>query len=266
MKIAPIDDPFFQGAALLLVEDPLTATVLRECWSRDPSALKIMVRAVGGRESVTRLVQAALEQKQTTVFGFVDRDFGTVRTGPTVFSTDRHEIENELLDSAVIADLSGQTETNVDALLQAKAQTLVAWMGVRYLLKTQFAAQAQFPMVPAITDANATWVESEAERYFKALKESANTQTPSAWRDAWLNTHRPRAQGELTNGMWRNEFAGKELFTALAQIANVHRFIGTIEDRARAIAARWRKQPPLGSGVPGCIQRVRDHIVRECAL
>ncbi len=51
MKSVAIDDPFFQGEALLLVEDPLTATVLGGCWRvRDSSALKIVARAVGGRE------------------------------------------------------------------------------------------------------------------------------------------------------------------------------------------------------------------------
>lgn len=267
MKSVAIDDPFFQGEALLLVEDPLTATVLGGCWRmRDSSALKIVVRAVGGRDSVIRLVQAAREQKKSAVFGFVDRDFGSVRTGPDVFSTDRHEIENELLDSAVIADLSGQSESQVDAVLQAEAQRLVDWMAVRYLLTTQFSAQAQFPAVPAIADANATWVGAAAQRYYDALRESATSQTPSAWRDAWSITHRRRAEDQRVSGAWRTEFAGKELFKALVGTVTARRFSGSTEDRARAIAARWRTQPAVGSGVPACIQRVRDHIVNQCKL
>jgi hypothetical protein len=267
VKSVPIEDPFFQGDALLLVEDPLTAVVLRECWVKDPQARRIVVRPVGGRESVNRLVQAAREQKRHNVFGFVDRDFGEVRTGPEVFSTHAHEIENELLNSAVIAALSGQPVAQIDLALQSAAQKLIDWMGVRYLLQQRKLAWPPFPSDPSAAEASQKWVEAEAQKYCDGVKRWTASEIPSEWRDTWLQTHRPRAQAECAGGQWRVEFSGKELFAAVAQSVTGRRFSGTQEDRARAIAGRWRKQPPLSTpAVPVCIQRVQDRIVTDCGL
>lgn len=265
MRAAPIDDAFFMGSALLLVEDPLTAVVLRECWSGDPRSRKIAVRAVGGRESVERLVQAAREEGRSTVFGFVDRDFGEPRTGPLVFSTDRHEIENELLDTPVIAALSSKAPTEIDQVLSNAAQSLTEWMGVRYLLQARKQLRPSFPADPTRLHASVAWVESTADAYCKSVKEHSRVEIPSEWKDSFQRTYLPRAQRECGDGSWRDHFSGKELFAALVSRLSGSGFVGTLEDRARAIAARWRKHSKV-SPPPACLTRARDEITAKCGL
>lgn len=265
MRAAPIDDAFFMGSALLLVEDPLTAVVLRECWSGDPRSRKIAVRAVGGRESAERLVQAAREEGRSTVFGFVDRDFGEPRTGPVVFSTDRHEIENELLDTLVIAALSSKAPTEIDQVLSKAAQSLTEWMGVRYLLQARKQLRPSFPADPTRSDASLSWVDTAARSYCDEVKRYSQAEIPSAWRDTFQRTYLPRAQRESGDGSWRDHFSGKELFAALVSRLSGSGFVGTLEDRARVIAARWRKHPEV-SPPPECLTRARDEIIAQCGL
>jgi hypothetical protein len=106
MRAEAVEDALLPGDALLYVENVRSRVVLATCWGPDLSPPRITVATAGGREGVFVLVRAAREQGRTRVFGLVDRDFDIdARDGDHVFYTERHEIENHLLDVETLAVL-----------------------------------------------------------------------------------------------------------------------------------------------------------------
>lgn len=264
MKATRIDDAFFQGDALLLVEDAVTAAALRELWSRDAQTMRITVRSVGGREPVTRLVQAAEQQGHRHVFGFVDRDFGPQKAGPRLFSTHAHEIESELLDLHALAALSnGETATEIETKLQSIASTMVSWSAARAALQQMKQSRPDLPREPSIDEVPDA---ATARAWLKKLDFSARNLTAAReWTATYLADTifvqcEVTARGDIASGEWRSTFPGKEILERALKRIDWRRKERSAEDLAKRVAAHWHRH----KSAPLCITAVRDAIVKAC--
>ena len=263
MKTAPIDDAFFQGRALLLVEDPLTRVVLVERWSGHSAAKHIQVRAVGGRAAVGALVSSSRAQGRTEVFGLTDRDFdgpGRGADGPH-FRTPGHEMENHLIVPATLLRIAqrGVTVDEIHEKTLARAKTMRSWMALRRTLAEIRAALALTPPDPAlheITDVATAkdWLRSQKH---PGQIEAALRRT---WTDLYVaervEKHDADCGDELANGRWAETFSGKELFRHLrASIA--WRFpLANDDELAFLVARHWDD-----ATTPPFISAMRDRIV-----
>lgn len=271
MKTRPIDDAFFQGDALLLVEDELTRVVVTGCWSDDPVARKVVVRAVGGHSAVASLVQASREQGRRNVYGLIDRDFSTGSAGGgLLFRTEGHEIENHLLDFEVLASLQmrgGHDAADLRSFAQARASAMVAWMAARRTLLEmkgdlqKFPADPDLGQVPDLAAAKA-WIT--ALSYPQDIEASIRrTWTKVYLRDKRLPHHHANCATDASSDLWLETFSGKEIFHHLVSRGGWRSGQTTPEALAYAIADRWTRAP---ARIPMFIEAMRATIVRECAL
>jgi hypothetical protein len=269
MKTRPIDDAFFQGDALLLVEDELTRVVVTGCWSDDPAARKVVVRAVGGHSAVASLVQASREQGRRNVYGLIDRDFstGSADAGP-LLRTDWHEIENHLLDFDVLTSLHGRhTAADLRSFAQARASAMVAWMAARRTVWEMKGELQRFPADPDLgqvpdLDAAKAWIA--ALSYPQDIEASIRrTWTKLYLRDNRLPHHHANCDAEASSDLWLETFSGKEIFHHLVSRGGWRSGQTTPEALAYSIADRWTRAP---ARIPTFIEAMRGAIVRECAL
>jgi hypothetical protein len=271
MKKRRIDDPFFMGDALLLVEDTRTREVVTACWSGDPTARRIVVRAVGGREGVTSLVRAAREQKRNTVYGLIDRDFATATTAaPGLFYTAWHEFENHLLDFEGLSALHlDRNAAELTALAEAFARSAIAWMAVRHTLheaKAALLATPGDPTLPEVTDL------ATAERWLAATgyPETMARAIGKTWTCNYLQTHRllyhfARCEDQVARGEWLQTFSGKEIFEHVVHRGGWRHRDNDPDVVASLLARRWaRGRSPTGT--IAFLTTVREVIERECRL
>lgn len=269
MKTRPIDDAFFQGDALLLVEDELTRVVVTGCWSDDPVARKVVVRAVGGHSAVASLVQASREQGRSNVYGLIDRDFSSASAdGGPLLRTGWHEIENHLLDFDVLASLHGRhNATTLRSFAQAQASTMVAWMAARRTLWEMKGDLQKFPADPdlgQVPDLNAAKAWITALSYPQDIEASIRrTWTKVYLRDKRLPHHHANCATDASSELWLETFSGKEIFHQLVSRGGWRSRQSTPEALAYSIADRWTRAPDR---MPRFIEAMRATIVRECAL
>ena len=269
MNTRRIDDVFFLGDALLLVEDERTRAVVTECWSRDAAARRIVVRPVGGRIGVEGLVRASREQGRKHVFGLVDRDFGDAGAQGPVFHTGWHEFENHLLDFDGLAALhERESATALTARAETRARELVAWMAVRRTLhetKTALPATPPDPRHDEGVDLTAAQRWFDARPYPEDIeREIHRTWTRHYLKETCLPKHLGDCENELNNGSWIETFSGKELFEHLASRGGWRHGRSAPDEVATLLARRWAR-----GVLPGCmafLSGVRDAIVRACRL
>lgn len=267
MKLPPIDDAFFRGKALLLVEDALTRVVLAECWRMDAKARAIAVRPVGGHSSVVALVQAARELRHNYVFGLVDRDFaGRSGTGASVIRTELHEIENHLLDYAALARISrGSTAAVIEQVATARAADLQAWMAVR---KTLVEMKTEIPGMPGDPRESEVPDEATAKAWVRALpypqdaERLIRTKWTKPYLDSRLQSHLGWCAAESTSGRWVESFSGKEIFRHVRSNVPWRFPIGSDEDLAQKVAERWQRQ----GSTPTFINTLRDAVLDGSGL
>jgi hypothetical protein len=270
MRSRTIHDAFFQGDALLLVEDSLTRRVLAKCWESHPKARRILLREAGGREGVRSLVQSARENGRTEVFGLVDRDFDATPgpgTGP-VFRTERHEIENHILDFNVLTRLSGSlTAQEIRDIAHARAVAGQTWMALR---RTLFEMKHELPGFPADPKFNEVPNVATAENWLDRLPYPANIE--SLIRRTWTKDHlkkiardRDHACGlELASAsdQWIETFSGKEILTYVREKVLWRHPINTADDLAFEVADRWSRAGMF----PSFIDALRDAIITRGGL
>ncbi|MFO0605449.1 MAG: hypothetical protein U0324_19870 [Polyangiales bacterium] len=267
MKIGDIDDPFFRGKALLLVEDPLTRVTLTRCWSQDVRARKITVRAVGGHDSVKALVQAAREEGRGHVFGLVDRDFAAPSSNDDpVQRTARHEIENHLLDFDALAAVSALSAVELEAKAHERASALHAWMALRLTMLYVQQRSSKLPPTPtpaAVSSLEAASAWLRAAPISRGFAKDAQEFTPAYLNDDLLGHHYRTCRDDLASNGWVDHFSGKEILRHLRGTFELWRLpLKTDEDLARAVVERWLE----AKTVPGFIEGLRDRILTVCGL
>lgn len=267
MKARDIDDPFFRGKALLLVEDPLTRVTLTSCWSQNALARQITVRAVGGHDAVQALVQAAREERHGHVFGLVDRDFAPPSSpdGP-VQRTERHEIENHLLDFDALANFSDLGADVIRSRALDVARSLRSWMALRYTLLYVQQQSWRFPETPrpsavsTLTDAQ-SWLRDKA--IGQGFGRDAQTFTAAYLEGTLLPEHDTRCANDLASGAWVETFSGKEILRQLRGTRELwRRPFTTDDDLGRAVAEHWCRE----MRVPAFIDALRDRLLRAGGL
>lgn len=266
MRARDIDDPFFRGKALLLVEDPLTRVTLTSCWSPDARARQITVRAVGGHDAVQALVQAAREEKHRHVFGLVDRDFAPPSSPDgLVRRTERHEIENHLLDFEALANFSDSGADAIKSSALDVARSLQSWMALRHTLLHVQQGSSRFPETPRptavsnLSDAQVWLRDAAIGQGFG--KDARTFSAPHL--EKLLPEHDARCASELASDAWVENFSGKEI---LRQLRGTHelwrRPFRSDEDLGRAVAEYWLRTKK----VPAFVDALRDRLLRAGGL
>lgn len=104
---ADIPDDYRRGSVILWVEDRITVAYLGTIWPVTTLHLKV----AGGKQAVTAIVNDPEMKPYRSVFGLVDRDFGTTNEDDWLtsgkdfrrFVLPVHELENLLLDEDALA-------------------------------------------------------------------------------------------------------------------------------------------------------------------
>lgn len=268
MRLPALVDPFFRGKALLLVEDALTRRVLVTCWNQHQKAKEITVRPVGGHDSVRALVQAAREIGHHYVFGLVDRDFaGPSSVGSPLVRTERHEIENHLLDFNVLAKLSlTRSAAEIQQIANRQASSLQAWMAVRRTLHEMKQSLPGFPADPpfdAVRDLGAAAEWLKALPYPKNIEDEVHrTWTSTYLCDNRLPHHDGQCAADLTSGDWIKAFSGKEIFRHVRSQVPWRFPFEDDEGLAHKIALEWQRT----NSTPQFIDTLRDAIIAGSGL
>lgn len=205
MKPVEVDDAFFHGKVILLVEDELTRRVVSKCWEAAPRAKDIQVRAAGGSDGVAKLVEGIRQRGRTDVFGLVDRDFGMAGPGSgPVFRTGWHECENHLLDFDVLAKIAERaTRDEIAAKTLDFARTMKTWMALRCALSGLRRDRPEFPGDPEIAEIPTI---DEARRWFEQQRypEAMGRWVRAKWTTAQLVTmcdqHDRDYENDLSSG------------------------------------------------------------------
>lgn len=263
MKPVEIDDAFYQGKALLLVEDHLTRRVVAKCWESHPRAKDIQVRAAGGSEGVSALVDAARQRGRKDVFGLLDRDFGVSGAGGgAFFRTAGHEVENHLLDFEVLARLAAvpNTAAEIEAEARRYAGAMVPWMALRQVLFELRRDRPGFPPDPPIAavaslDSARAWLG--AQKY----PEKNEQWVGRVWMFKQLATilgdrHETYAN-DVAGSAWLTTFSGKELFRHVRASYRWRAAVECDEDLAFEVAERWAR----AGRSPAFLDAVRDGVI-----
>ncbi len=214
----------YRGIINLWVEDELTREYLSAVWNSPPDVFFLIG---GGNEGVIAVLKDAELAGYPNVFGIIDRDFRPTNRadwnapGKTVrrFVWPVHEIENYLLDPEALAssrlNTLKRTAAQIEGYLMAAAGRLTWWAACRYVvaeLKGRF--RDPFVADPAcgtIAD-EASYVDHICtSNWFGKLAQEAARTTREDVRDLLADAHL-RAQSQLSDGTWRTEFAGKEIY------------------------------------------------------
>ncbi|MBS0211445.1 MAG: hypothetical protein JSS27_21090 [Planctomycetes bacterium] len=214
---------FYTGAINLWVEDVVTENYLRKAWNDDP-AVRFYIG--GGADGILAVLKEAESAGLKNVFAYVDRDFRTSNRADwnnpakgRKFVADVHEVENHLLDCAALAgcrlNSQGRVAADIDTRLKQRAGELAWWMACRRVIAEVRERTLQGfyhdPICPEVTD------QTSAEKYVLAEPWRAQVQAyvPTLTNlnlQTALANHHVDATTWITNGQWRSQFSGKELF------------------------------------------------------
>ena len=214
----------YRGIINLWVEDGLTREYLSAVWNH-PTDVFFLIG--GGNEGVGGVVKDAESAGFPNVFGLIDRDFRPtnrshwVSPGKTfrTFVLPVHEIENYLLDpGALVASRLNtlrRTASQIEGYLTTAAGRLTWWAACRHVvaeLKGRF-RDPFIPDPPCGTCADEVGAIDHicASHWFLKLSQEAARTTNDDVRQLLAEAHR-EAQSHLSNGNWRIEFAGKEIY------------------------------------------------------
>lgn len=224
----PLDLSIPSAATIVLwVEDSLTREYLRAVWG-NPAG--IAFRLGGGNDGVRAIVKAFEEEGHPNVFGLTDRDFrpsnragwGTPAKTFRTFVLPVHEVENYLLDPEALQASRYQNRKrdapDIDARMDLAANRLCWWAACRDTiaeLKRRFRE-------PFVTDPKQTVIDEATARahicgspWFGKLATEAG-RSAEADVHALLAASHVNAHSRLTDGTWRQDFAGKEILREVA--------------------------------------------------
>lgn len=210
----------------LWVEDPFTREYLKECWN-DADA-EFMFHIAGGNQGVGSIIKDAEDQDLSSVFGFVDQDFGPTNRADWLgenntfrrFVSGVHEVENYLLDADAMAGCSlntaGRTHAEILQRISRRADELKWWMACRRVIKQLYAEFCQgfleHPKCPHVTD-HATAEKCIVEQtWYKQIKSKVDAISTLNEIGRRLQDAYDEAVVQLKNDLWKTTFSGKELF------------------------------------------------------
>ncbi|MBK8698023.1 MAG: hypothetical protein IPN17_38735 [Deltaproteobacteria bacterium] len=202
------------------------------------------------------------------MFGLVDRDFAMPsRAGDAVMRTERHEIENHLLDFDALARLRhGKTAAEIGEIAREKAVRVQAWMAVRRTLLEMKQDLPGFPPDPKVSDVPDA---STARQWLSALAypKSLERKINKAWTKTDLLDKRlphleQQCSSEIASGKWVEFFSGKEIFRHLRSVVPWRFQFDNEEDLAFKVAERWQRQ----GTTPTFINTLRDAVLAGSVL
>jgi hypothetical protein len=211
----------YRGKINLWVEDELTRAYLSAVWNTPDVTFLIG----GGNEGVRAIINDAEKAGFANVFAVVDRDFGEtnkskwldLKKTPRPFVLPVHEIENFLLDAAALSasrfNNLVKTEAEIETMMNARASQLSWWAACRDVVaefRTRFRKEFLADPNPEInSEAKAQIHVCESLWYKKLAQEVGRSTIPDVHR-LLVDAHVVANQC-LSDGRWREEFAGKEI-------------------------------------------------------
>ena len=224
MRVGTSLPGLYRTPLVLWVEDAVVRDYLRSVWS-DPDFGFLIG---GGNAGIRPVVEAARQDGHAHVYGLVDRDFSTSNRARwlnpasdlLVFVPEAHEVENYLIDPAALAgcalNTAGKTVSEIEARLVQRAGALTWWMACRAVLSElrqlalgDFPRHAGPPQVSSLADAEA-YISTSS--WFTGLPAKMAGAIAPGYLKTRLQDFHGQMQSAVTNGSWRTEFSGKELF------------------------------------------------------
>ena len=253
----------------LWVEDPVTREYLGSCWND----ADVVFHIAGGNQGVEAILKDAQDQGFTSVFGFVDQDFGPTNRSEWLnpvktfrrFVSGVHELENFLLDPDALAgcelNTGHRTPAEITQRCEQRAIELVWWMACRRVIKQLHAECCQgfleHPKCPQVTDLMTAqnWIVSQ--NWFNQISTRADLISTPGEIGGRLTVAHAATDAELHDGRWRSTFSGKELFHHVRDYVYTHRPNASPTDLDTDVArsvARWQV---VNNRVPDEVKELR---------
>ena len=272
---------FSKRPIVLVVEDRVVKEYLYAVWGADQIHFTII--AAGGHQIVSGFVEDSRKHGITTIFGFVDTDFGTsnvenwetTNNPPNIFRSSYHEAENMLLDWDALegCDLNQRQNNHNSSDIQNWAKAEAAkqpwWLACRNRLRDmQKLHGAGFPKAPKLTNVTS---HDEAFAYIADSGwcgdlQSRTTQImDSTCLDAELNTAHTQFSNDLASDEWKTTFSGKEIYRHLrSRIYNVHPSVSKDADVDLAHSVGlWQRE---NNKVPCEMNKLKDIIKKRVGI
>ncbi len=260
---------------VLWVEDKLTREYLQRVWQPEDQFFQILI--AGTIENVMAVVRDLQENGYRHVFGFTDRDFrksnrsqwSNPSSDMLIYRPDRFEIENYLLDSAALAGCHensrfSRTLTDIEHRATQYANGMLWWMACRQVL-SDFHKRlvGHFPTHPKVNQIKNL---QDAESHIRTARNwwndfpghSAYIQNRNTLANN-LQTAYNDNHGDLSNGNWKVNFSGKEVFRHLRGLLFNQRYASDEvmdADLAKSVAD-WQLD---NNSIPNELIELRDSI------
>ena len=214
-------DSLYSAPINLWVEDEVTRSYLSVIWNNP----RVWFLIGGGHEGVQAIVKDAEDSGFTNVFAVIDRDFRQsnrqlwLDPGKAFrrFILRVHEIENHLLDARALASIRlnnlGKTLDEIETMMTAAASRLCWWAACRDVVgefrKRFREGFLSDPNCELSTEVQAT-DHIIRSPWFQKLPSEVARSTAADVRQLLSDAH-AAANLALSDGRWKDEFAGKEI-------------------------------------------------------
>ncbi|MHB8417083.1 MAG: hypothetical protein ACYDCL_03340 [Myxococcales bacterium] len=232
---------------ILWVEDELTKLYLDALW-QDPDVGFLIA---GGWENIRAVVHGSRREARH-VFGLRDRDFSDTNRsswaneGVVVLVSESFEIENFLLDETALAgcalNTAGLDATTLLREMEQAAARLPWWMAARstinWLRDTVLGDFVPHPAWTAVGDRTAALASILSSSWWTAAVPRLAPALQAGRVEEELDRAHARYDASLTNGTWKGDFSGKEIWRQVWRRLWAHNSTDGAElDTAKAVAA-----------------------------
>jgi hypothetical protein len=265
----------------LWVEDELTRGYLDAVWNSPVVAYLIG----GGNEGVQAVVNDAEKAGYLNVFAVIDRDFRQTNKPSWMdpnktsrrFILPVHEIENYLLDRDALAasrfNNLGRTAVEIEAMMTTAAGRLCWWAACRDVVadlrrrfRQDFIPDPTYP--PVDNEAQARDYICQSPWFQKLAQEISQTTEGNI--DQLLSRSYVVADQSLSVGLWKAEFAGKEILRDVSSRICDHTKISGHkpsstkfdEDLAKGVGAWQRQNNAIPSDLTDLLSALQQRITR----
>lgn len=215
------------------VEDEDTRRVLTTAWAGESVAIYVG----GGNEAIRAVVEDAWRYGLRHVFGVVDRDFGHSNScrwqNPPddlrVYVLESAEIENLALEpealAACVYNTGGRSKEQIEERMMEAVTGMVWWMACCAVLDvTRRRRDADFPRYPrqgaAVVDLASALLYIQSSPWFSQHAAQLPSLTTRQWLEAELDRQQNHFSTALTDGAWKTEFSGKQIFDRVVEFVH----------------------------------------------